>query len=326
MDPLQQIARKAATSSILQTMSSPERSEQLLSQLRALPDSTLDSMAALDRIPEEQYPIFRAHMRGQQNPFLDELDAVDGKLHAGDVILMTGSSARSKALVAVQKPFYLMARSSHVAIVHADFVCIDAIPGAGVSSRLIQEVLSDVDDDWRVIRFKGVSSEHTDLLMRACAFYLAQPYKIKPSWRSGKESAYCSELARKIYRDCGITKTGIPVGPVVAPAHFDQLADLHMQWKDVTEDARAYVAFCRKYAAMTRVASRIFIQGLQLNHARFEDRKKALRSAQSAVSRKQMTKEQYLELVKKTKEIEHSLNHQFWDAGGVRPASSPRSS
>lgn len=326
MNALQQFARKAATSDILQTMSSPEKAEQLLSQLRALPDSALDAMAALDGIPEEQYPIFRAHVRGQQNPFLDELHTVDGNLRTGDLILMTGSSARSKALVAAQKPFYLMARSSHVAIVHADFICIDAIPGVGVSSRLIQEVLSDVDDDWRVVRFKGVSPEHADLMMRACTFYLAQPYKIRPSWRSGKDYAYCSELARKIFRDCGILKTGISGGPVVAPAHFDQLADLHMQWKDVTQDARAYVAFCRKYAAMTRVASRIFIQGLQLNRARFEDRKKALQSAQVAVSLKQMTKDQYLELVKKTKEIEHSLNHQFWDTGGVRPAPSPSSS
>ncbi|MCZ8235021.1 MAG: YiiX/YebB-like N1pC/P60 family cysteine hydrolase [Inhella sp.] len=227
MNPLQQIARKAATAGILQAIGSPERSEQLLAQLRELPDSALDSMAALYGIPEEQHPIFRAHMRGQQNPFLDELGGVDGKLHIGDVILMTGSSARSKALVAAQKPFYLRARSSHVAIVHADFVCLDAIPGVGVSNRLIQEVLSDVDDDWRVIRFKGVSADHIDLLMRACAFYLAQPYKLRPRWRSGKESAYCSELARKIFLDCGITRSGIPVGPIVAPAHFDELADMH---------------------------------------------------------------------------------------------------
>lgn len=325
MNPLQKIAKKVAISDIFQTMSSPERSEQLLSQLRGLPDSALDSIASFDGIPEEQYPIFRAHIRGQHNPFWDDLGAVDGKLHTGDVILMTGSKPLSKALVAAQKPFYPMARSSHVAIVHADFICIDAIPGAGVSSRLIQEVLSDVDDNWRVIRFKGVSSEHTGHLMRACAFYLAQPYKIKPSWRKGKNYAYCSELARKIYLDCGITKTGIPAGPVVAPAHFDQQADLNMQWKDVTQDARAYVTFCRKYSAMTRVASRIFMEGLQQNRARFEERKNMLQFAQAEVSRKQMTKEQYLELVKKTKEIEQSLNHQFWDTGGVLSAYSPRS-
>ncbi len=111
VNPLQKIAKKVAISDILQTMSSPERSEQLLSQLRGLPDSALDSMASFDGIPEEQYPIFRAHIRGQQNPFWDELGAVDGKLHTGDLILMTGSKALSKALVAAQKPFYLMARS-----------------------------------------------------------------------------------------------------------------------------------------------------------------------------------------------------------------------
>lgn len=321
MSNLQEAARKSATSNILQIMSSPERSEQLLSQLKALPDSALDIMAAIDKIPEEQYPIFRAQVRGQQNPFWEELSAVDGKLHTGDLILMTGASARSKALVAAQKPFYLKARSSHVAIVHADYACIDAIPGAGVSSRLIQEVLSDVEDDWRVIRFKGISPEHTNLLMRACTFYLAQPYKIKPSWRGGKNYAYCSELASKIFHDCNITMTGIPSGLIVAPAHFDRLADLGQQWEDVTQDARAYVEFCCKYDAMTRMTSRIFIQGLQLNRERFDDRKKTLQLAQKALSTKLITKEKYLELVKQFKAIERSLNHQFWDTSEARPVS-----
>ena len=51
----------------------------------------------------------------------------------GDVILMTGTSNSSKALAKSQKPFYLKARSSHVALVHADFICIDAMPGALVT-------------------------------------------------------------------------------------------------------------------------------------------------------------------------------------------------
>lgn len=69
MDQIQKIARKMATSNVLRTMASPERSEQLLTSIRALSDNALDAMAALDGIPEEQYPIFRAHIRGEPNPF-----------------------------------------------------------------------------------------------------------------------------------------------------------------------------------------------------------------------------------------------------------------
>jgi len=78
MDQIQKIARKMATSNVLRTMASPERSEQLLTSIRALSDNALDAMAALDGIPEEQYPIFRAHIRGEPNPFLEEVGAVDG--------------------------------------------------------------------------------------------------------------------------------------------------------------------------------------------------------------------------------------------------------
>lgn len=312
---IQQLARKMAATDILQTMSSPEKSEQLLAQLRSLPDSALNAMAALDGVPEEQYPIFRAHIRGENNPFLEEMSAVDGKLQGGDVILMTGKSPRSKALALSQKPFYGYARSSHVALVHADLICIDAIPGAGVSNRLVHDVLSDVEDDWRVIRFEGVEDKHADTLRRAASFYLAQPYKIKPSWKSGKDFAYCSELVRKVFRDSELTGTGINNSPIVAPAHFDQLADQLTRWKDVTADAQAYVAVCRKYPAMVKIMTRIFIEGLKLNRARFDDRKNALKQAQLTLSKKLITKEQYLELVKSVKRIEDSMHHQFWDTG-----------
>lgn len=313
MDNIQQIAQKAALSNILKTMSSPERSTALLAEIRAWPDGKLDLMAELAGIPSEQYSIHRSHIRGEPNPFLDELSAVDGKLRPGDVVLMTGQRASSKLLATAQKVFYSGGRSSHVALVHADFVCIDAIPGAGVSNRLIQDVLSDVENDWRVIRYKGLEDKHADLVHRACAFYLAQPYKIKPGWRSGKASAYCSELVRKVYCDIGLTKTGIPTGKIVTPAHFDELADRQTKWQDVTIDARAYAEVCRKYSAMLNETARIFIRGLQLNRSRFNERKELLKHMQLAVSKKLLTKEQYIEMVKETKKIEASLHHHFWD-------------
>lgn len=313
MDQIQNIVRKTATSNILQIMNSPERSTELLTSLRSLSDSTLNAMAEIDGIPEDQYSIFRAHMRGEPNPFLEEVSKVDGNLQAGDVILMTGKALRSKGLVSLQIPFYINAKSSHVALVHADFICIDAMHGSGVSNRLIHDVLSDVEDDWRVIRFVGMQDSHTEIFMRACSYYLAQPYKIKPSRRSGKNFAYCSELARKVYQDCGLTNAGINTGPIVAPAHFDKLADHNVQWQDVTAEARAYVDVCRKYPAMMKIVSRIFIRGLELNRARFEDRKNLLKQAQLAMSRKLISKDKYIEMVKEVKRIEESLHHHFWD-------------
>lgn len=261
MDKIQTFARKAAVSDILQTMSSLEHSEQLLARMRTLPDSTLNAMVALDGVPEEHYPIFRAHVRGETNLFREEIVAVDGKLQGGDVILMTGTSLRAKALALSQKPFYVYTKSSHVALVHADLICIDAIPGKGVSNRLVHEVLADVGGDWRAIRFRDIEEKHADTLRRVASFYLAQPYKIKPSWKSGKDFAYCSELARKVFRDSGLIGTGISNSPVVAPAHLDQLADLSTRWKDITADARAYVAICRKYPAMVKILAKIFTEG-----------------------------------------------------------------
>ncbi|MDF6776857.1 hypothetical protein NLR79_25055, partial [Escherichia coli] len=110
-----------------------------------------------------------------------------------------------------------------------------------------------------------------------------------------------------MYRDIGLTGTGINASPIVAPAHFDQLADLHTQWRDVTADAKIYVDVCRKYSAMLKVTAKIFIHGLELNRLRFTDRKNALKQAQLAMSKKLLTKEKYIAMVKETKEIEASL-------------------
>lgn len=309
------LARKLALSGTLQTLASPEKTAQLRAQVRSLSDATLNELAAIEGVPEDQFPIFRAQMRGENNAFMEELGAVHDRLRTGDVILMTGTTPSSKALALSQKAFYVYARSSHVAIVHADLICIDAIPGAGVSLRLLHDVLNGVEESWRVIRFKGAEDKHVDMMRRVASYYVAQPYKILPTWKSGKSFAYCSELARKILRDSGLDGTGVNRSPIVAPAHFDQLADLHPQWRDVTADAQACVAVCRKYAVMMKIVTRIAIEGIKLNRQRFDDRKAQIKHAQLALSQQKITKVQYLELVKAVKDIENSMNHHFWDTG-----------
>jgi hypothetical protein len=124
-----------------------------------------------------------------------------------------------------------------------------------------------------VIRCDQVTD--TDAIMQACAYYLAQPYRVLPSKFSAKSYAYCSELARKVYAHCGINDVGIPNDYVIAPAHFDMLADKvtgSTHWQDVTESVRPAVKFCRKYEGLVDISVSLFIKGLELNRKRFMER------------------------------------------------------
>jgi len=235
--------------------------------------------------------------------------SLDEWFQSGDLILMTGNLAVAHA----QKAVYKDARSSHIAIVHTDFICIDAIPKVGASNRVIPEVLADVEPGWRVIRHKSVGPENTDDIMRACAYYLAQPYKILPSKKSAKKFAYCSELARKVYRDIGVAGTGIPDARIIAPAHFDQLADGHPNWVGVTDSLRPAVEFCQKYPEILRATAKLFIEGLKLNRSRFEERAELLTKIQVLAKAGKISKEDAQATVAQIREIERNMNHTFWD-------------
>ncbi|MBY0237626.1 MAG: hypothetical protein K2W93_21785, partial [Burkholderiaceae bacterium] len=220
---MEDAARNTAAAGLFQQISTEEKADKLADSMRNMPDASLRLLSKMSGIPAHQTDLHAAMMRGQDNEFSQGLDALDGWFQPGDLILMTGNQTLAK----VQKALYENARSSHIAIVHADFICIDAIPGAGASNRVLPDVLADVEPGWRVIRHKAVGPDDADNFLRACAFYLAQPYKILPSKKSAKKFAYCSELARKIYRDIGVAGTGIPDGSIIGPAHFDRLADQH---------------------------------------------------------------------------------------------------
>jgi len=313
LDEMRQNARHAAAANIFATMSSEEKSEQLLAQIRAQTDAQIDFSASIGGIPAEHMHIYRAMIRGEDNAFFQEATSVDGLLHAGDVILCTGATFGAKVITKGQKYAYEHARSSHVALVHADYVCIDAMPSAGVTNRLISEVLTDVKADWRVIRCKKLAPEHTDAVYRACAFYLAQPYKIRLSKKPMKAAAYCSELARKVFLHTGITSIGIPNDSVLSPGRFDALADNHSEWDDVTEQVRPAVDFCMKYPQLMNVASRLMIEGLKLNRKRFEERREQVNEIQRLAGKKLVDKDKAEDLVKKIRDIENNMNHAFWD-------------
>jgi hypothetical protein len=310
---LEDTARNAAAANIFRHMATDESANRLLQQIRALPDERLNEMARLSGVPEDQLHIHRAMARGEDNAFTDELSAVDGLLQSGDIILMTGKSLGSQNLVRIQRAAYSQARSSHVALVHADFIGIDAMPKIGVTNRIISDILDDVEDNWRVIRCKRVQPGNFDMIARACAFYLAQPYKISPSKKPAKTFSYCSELARKVYGHCGITGSGIPNNLVVKPADFDRLADGHPEWIDVTEIVRPAVDFCSKYPELVTVAAAMFIDGLKLNRKRFDDRAAMLEVMRKATAKGLMSREKLVGMTRTMKDIESNLNHSFWD-------------
>ncbi|WP_059414525.1 hypothetical protein [Cupriavidus basilensis] len=309
-------ARNLAAADLFRKISTEEKAAKFAEELQNMPDAMLQTMARMSGIPAHQTALHLAMMRGQENEFSRGLNALDGWFQTGDLILMTGNLALAQA----QKALYKDARSSHVAIVHADFICIDAIPKVGASNRVIPDVLADVEPGWRVIRHTSVGPENTDHIMRACSFYLAQPYKILPSKKSAKKFAYCSELARKVYRDIGVAGTGIPDDRIIAPAHFDRLADHHPNWVDVTDSLRPAVEFCQKYPEILRATAKMFIDGLKLNRRRFEERTELLAKIRDLTKAGKISKEDAQDAVAQIREIEHNMNHTFWDvprkAGG----------
>jgi hypothetical protein len=312
-DSLIAAIRSAALSDVLRTMDSDDLSQKMLAKTRVLPDEILDAEAKKAGVPEDQWPLHQAMVRGEPNAFMDELEAVDGLLRPGDIILMT-NPASMRLVQGQQKLFYKQARASHVALIHADFVCIDSMPSAGVTNRIISKLLQPAGDDWRVIRCKQVTD--TDAVMRTCAYYLAQPYKVLPSKFSAKSYAYCSELARKVYVRCGVTDVGIPDDYVIAPAHFDKLADGvagSPHWQDVTEKVRPAVKFCSKYAGLVDISVRLFIEGLQLNRKRYMQRTEALRKIAQLERSGKISKEKATEAKASIQATEDKMNHTFWD-------------
>jgi hypothetical protein len=305
----QAAARNSAAANVFRLMASEDKGEKFVQDLRNLPDAALNMMAKLSGVPEHQLHIHRAMIRNEDNEFMRGLDQVDGLLQSGDVILMTSNQFLANA----QRVLYVNAKSSHVALVHADFIGIDAIPKAGASNRIVSEILADAEPGWRVIRHKSIGANDMETIMRACAFYLAQPYLILPSKKSVKNFAYCSELARKVYRDVGVTNSGIPDKSIIGPAHFDRLADEHDEWMDVTDTVRPAIEFCQKYAELVRVSAKLFIDGLKLNRQRFTDRTDQLAKIQILAKAGKITKEQAKEATAQIREIERNMNHAFWD-------------
>ena len=315
MKKINELVRNAAASEILQIMNSPEKSNNLRNELRNLPDSSLNFMGKVGGVPESQLAIYRAIVRNQDNELVQKFKYFNNcdTLKTGDIILVAGKNAGSKALLKSQRAFYKETRSSHVAVVHADFICIDAMPKAGVTNRLVSEILHDVEDDWRIIRLNELSDDKSENLQKSCAYYLAQPYKILPSRKPAKKFSYCSELARKVYIDSEINNSGIPKSPIIKPCDFDKLADHSKNWTDITENVRPYVELCIEYAPILKVMSKIFIDGLKLNKARAEERVELIKTIRSKASNGYISEENAKEAIKVIQDANDGVNFKFWN-------------
>lgn len=314
LEAFMDIARNHARADVFKVMSNEKDAAKALDQLKALPDEQLDMMAALGGIADHQLPVYRAMIRGEENEYLSKMKEFDGVLQSGDVILVTGKKLRSKALVAAQFPFYTKARASHVAMVHADFICIDANPGVGVRNRTIAEVLDDVEDNWRIIRFNAVTVENRDSMLQKCAFYLQQPYNIKPKKGAGAKFSYCSELVSKVYQDAKVRCIKVPKGVLVNPCHFDRLADKGEVCQDITDTVRPFVPFLREYQAMLAMQAKLFISGLELNRFRDKERKDLLANLQGLARSGSLPHETLVKVASQIQAIEEKMNYRFWDS------------
>lgn len=310
---IKEVARNATAAEVFAIMASEEKSKETIDGIRSMSDTELDLMGKLSGVPDSQLSIFRSMMREEENPLIEKLKELKDQLQTGDLLLVTGKSPSSKALVASQKLFYFKAMSSHVAVVHADFICVDAMPSSGVSNRLVSEVLENVEDNWRVIRFEGLNEKHAELLQQRCAYYIAQPYKITLKRKRGRDYSYCSELARKVFEDCEIADTGIPPRVVVKPCDFDQIADSKKGWTDVTHKVKPYIEVCLEFAPLLKVVSKLFIDGLKLNRARYEQRREWLKRIEADKRKGKMSPKKAAELTAKIRKTEESMHFTFWD-------------
>jgi hypothetical protein len=308
-------ARNVAAADIFRIMNSEIESQTLFNKIRGSSDQELNFLGKVVNIPEEQLEVYRDFVRGNESKLTQEFSKFDSSkmLQPGDIILMTGVSPQSKILVASQKPFYFKAISSHVAIVQSEFVCVDAIPKLGVSMRSVMDVLTNVQPNWRVIRFNGVNETHYDNILKACAFYVMQPYQIKPKKNPGKNFSYCSELARKIYLDLKLKNTGIPNNKIVKPCNFDRLADKKNNWIDVTDEVRDFIVFCQKYDAILKSVCKLQIDGIKLNQTRYKERRELLKTYREKVNKGLLSKDKYEKIEQHIKEIESRMNFQFWN-------------
>lgn len=199
---------------------------------------------------------------------------------------------------------------------HVGFVDIKDFINAliGVKHHTIAEVLSNVEDNWRIIRFNTVTDEHRERMLLRSAYYLQQPYSIRPINGAGAKFSYCSELVNKIYRDSGVRSIKVSKGVMVNPCHFDRLADKGEVCQDITESVRPFAPFFREYKEMIAMQAHAMVAGLKLNRYRDKQRKELLAEAQAQAKAGNLPHETLVKLAQGIQNLESKMNFRFWDS------------
>ncbi len=159
-------------------------------------------------------------------------------IQAGDLLLVRGTNPMSKPIVVGQKilkPFH--ATSSHILISIGDGIYIHATGDKGVHITTFKEELPTVLDDWKAIRFKSLSKEQLDELIKSVLHYMGQDYN-SIYFTNSESSSFCSELAAKIYQKAGISILNNKKPKNVIPADFDKEANTQEEWQDITDETK----------------------------------------------------------------------------------------
>lgn len=198
---------------------------------------------------------------------------------AGDVLLVKGTTKFSEALSKGQKVIYKNSVSSHVELSLADGAFVHSTNDAGVHLVFLPDELKTCEDGWRVIRLKNLSEQDREEIMKASLHYLRQDYNKAYMGKGKPDASFCSELIAKIYAKAGITILGGKEPSKVAPAHFDEQADICGVWEDVTEEYKVSLQKVEQDESTYRLA----FNTIQLAMARRHEHSKMRRTAFEAM-------------------------------------------
>ena len=158
-------------------------------------------------------------------------------IKAGDILIVKGKSNVSKLLSISQKFFYPANTSSHILISVSDGFYIHATSESGVHFISIKELLPQIEQNYKIIRFKNINDAQYEELSKKVMFYMGQVYN-KSFFFEKAGASFCSELAAKIYKLSGISIFNGKSPHIIVPAHFEKEADLNQDWTDITTETK----------------------------------------------------------------------------------------
>ncbi|MDG9922426.1 MULTISPECIES: YiiX/YebB-like N1pC/P60 family cysteine hydrolase [unclassified Pseudomonas] len=195
-------------------------------------------------------------------------------MRPGDILLVTGLAAHSKAIVYAQKPFYLKAKSSHVAVIYAENAIVHSIGGKGVHLAEMIDELKSCQPDWRVMRLRGLTEAQEEELQKSALYFQRQKYNRAIMMGGNKVSSFCSEFAVKAYKHAGIRIFNGKKASKILPADFDKEFDCQEAWADVTHEYSQHLVSWQEMLPLIRANFALQQVVLARRHIHSQYRKK----------------------------------------------------